>query len=650
MATTNLLSPGIRINEVDLTSYIPSVPSSVGAGVAFLRWGPAMVPTPVDSQNKLTSIFLPPDNNTWAGFFPIWNFLQYSGAAQVVRVVGAGARNAVQTTSGSVSSVSITLAGSGYVTAPAVTFSAAPSGGITAAGYATISGGAVTGVVITNPGAGYAAAPTVTIAAPASGAQATATATVVTGGAYILNTNKFLASYGGSNTNIFGQFAARYVGSYGNNIGVSMADSASYATWSFKGYFSAAPGTSEFAASVGATNDEVHVVVYDVTGVITGVAGTVLEKYEFLSKASNGVSSDGSASYYPTYINSQSQYIWVMGTPISTNPDWGTVATSGTNYSNLTAAEDAVLTGGVDDYTGGDGQLELGWALFSNKDLYTVNLLITGPASPTLASYVVNLAAARGDAVAFASALNTSTGNIINDNDINAAADVVTWRSGLPSGKVGSYGFYDTGYKYQLDPYNKVYRWVALNGDIAGLCARTDNTNAPWWSPAGYIRGQIANCTALAYNPSEQDRNIIYPVGVNPVVNFVGDGVMLFGDKTGYGKTGAFDRINVRRLFIVMETAIGKMAKYSLFEFNDNITQANFRNATNPYLQTIKSGRGVYDFRVICDSTNNTPDIVDSNQFVGSILVKPARSINGITLNFVAVGTSVSFSYVGGSF
>lgn len=653
---TQLLSPGQQIKETDLVSYIPSVPSSVGAGVAFLRWGPAMVPISVSSQNILAKIFLPPDENTWQGFFPIWNFLAYSGNSLVVRVVGAAARNAVQTTSGSVNpTVTITAGGSGYTTAPLVTI-AAPgvAGGITATAVATVSGGAVTAITITNPGAGYTTAPAVTIAPPSVGTTAQATVTVTTGGATILNTNKFVQYFQGVNTNVFGQFVAKYPGSYGNNIGVSVADSASFANWSFKGYFGSAPGTSAFAASVGASNDEVHVVVYDATGAITGTAGTVIKPYPFLSKASNSISTDGTALYYPTVINSADQYAWIIGTP-QANADWGQPATSGTTFSTLATAITAVLTGGTDDYTGGDGVLEQGWALLSNKDLYTANLLISGPASQTLGSYVVNLGYSRRDAIGFASPLNVNTGAIITDNDLTAAADVVAWRTGMPSGNVGSYGVYDTGYKYQLDPYNKVYRWVALNGDIAGLCARTDATNAPWWSPAGYIRGSIQNCSALAYNPSQADRDTLYPQGVNPVVNFTGDGFMLFGDKTGYGKTGAFSRINVRRLFIVLETAIAKMAKYSLFEFNDATTQANFRNAVNPYLQTLASQRAFNTsqdkgFVVICDSTNNTPDIVDSDQFVGSILVKPNKSINYETLNFVAVGTSVSFSNVGGTF
>jgi hypothetical protein len=644
MATT-LLSPGVQVKEIDLTSYVPSVPSSIGGGVAFLNWGPAFVPVLVGSQSAYTSIYGAPDQNTYAGFFPIWNFLNYAGNAYVVRVVGPTARNAVQTTSGSISpTVTITNGGSGYTAPPTVTISAPPVGGIQATATANITAGSVTSVTITNPGAGYTGTPTITFSAPSSGTTATATVTVTTGGAYIPNNTVFSSAFFGNNS-VFGQFAARYIGSRGNNIGVSMADSSTFANWSFRGYFSSAPGTSQFAQSVNASNDELHVVVYDATGALTGTAGTILETYPFASKIYNSTTPDGTNNYYQQVINSQSNWVWCLGTP-TTNPDWGKSAISGTIYSSMATVLNVVLTGGTDDYTGGDGGLEAGWNLLANKDVYSVNLLITGPASANLSSYVTNIASNRRDAVAFVSPYNTVTGAIIRDSDYSAAQEIVTWRATQPSGIVGSYAFADTGYKYQYDPFNNVYRWIALNGDTAGLAARTDNTNAPWWSFAGYNRGSISNIIALAYNPSQADRDVLYPIGVNPVVNFSDAGFILFGDKTLYGKPGSFDHINVRRLFITLEAAIAKMAKYSLFEFNDAITQANFRNTITPYLQTVKSQRGITDFNVVCDASNNTPDIVDSNQFVGTIMIKPAKSINYITLNFVAVGTGVSFSTI----
>jgi hypothetical protein len=347
-------------------------------------------------------------------------------------------------------------------------------------------------------------------------------------------------------------------------------------------------------------------------------------------------------------INANDSWVYFTGTPV-TSPTWGTPA-AGTTYASLMTAVDVTLTGGANDYSNEDGELELGWDVLSNKDLYTVNLLMTANADTTLASYVANIAQTRGDCIAFVSPYNTVSGAIITDNDTNPASEISTWRSLLPSGVTGSYVVADTGYKRMFDKYNGVYRFVALNGDIAGLCARTDATNNPWWSPAGYNRGQIQNISALAYNPPAPDRNTLYQIGVNPVVNFVKTGFMLFGDKTMSGKPGAFDHIGVRRLFIVLETAISEMANYSLFEFNDTITQTNFTNTVNPYMKTIKSQRGVYAFQVICDSTNNTPDIVDSNQFVGSILVQPEKSINFITLNFVATNTGVQFSTIGGTF
>jgi phage tail sheath protein FI len=261
-----------------------------------------------------------------------------------------------------------------------------------------------------------------------------------------------------------------------------------------------------------------------------------------------------------------------------------------------------------------------------------------------LANYIIdNICETRRDCIAL---LSPDKSTVINNSGAEALT-VKAWRGAVHS---SSYAVLDSGYKYQYDKYNDLYRWVPLNGDIAGLCVRTDSTNDAWWSPAGFNRGQIKNLVKLAWNPRKSERDVLFSNGINPVVTFPGQGTVLYGDKTLQAKPSAFDHINVRRLFIVLEKAISTAAKYQLFDFNDAFTRAQFRNLVTPYLRTIKGRRGITDFYVVCDDTNNTPAIVDSNQFVGDIYIKPSRSINFIQLNFIAVPTGVQFSEVVGKF
>jgi phage tail sheath protein FI len=279
-----------------------------------------------------------------------------------------------------------------------------------------------------------------------------------------------------------------------------------------------------------------------------------------------------------------------------------------------------------------------------NDEELDVNLVMAGKSDTIVANWIIqNLTEFRKDCVAFISPQNVNTGEILMGNTSEVAEDIVDYRNRLTS---SSYFVIDTGFKYQYDRYNDTYRWVPLNGDIAGLCARTDYTDDPWFSPAGLNRGQIKNVVRLAYSPRKADRDTLYKSGINPVVSFPGQGVVLFGDKTGLSKPSAFDRINVRRLFIVLEKAIATAAKYQLFEFNDAFTRATFRNMVEPYLRDVKGRRGVYDFRVVCDESNNTGEVIDTNRFVADIYIKPARSINFITLNFIATRTSASFTEI----
>ena len=718
------LSPGVAVVEKDFSAIVPAVSTSRGAFAGAFQWGPVMSPTQVTSENELVQLFGKPVDGNFKSFFTAANFLSYTNALLLVRADTTGARNAVSTLSGTVTSVTLGAAGSGYTSVPTATFSAPDvAGGINATGTVAISGGAVTaatvsaggtsyttptitftapqvaggvtatgtltvssgvitavvivtagsgytsaptatignvgsgtgatigsvtiaastvtGLTITNAGTGYTSAPTVTLSGGA-GSGATFTAAITTGGVKINNSTEYINSFA-NGAGTVGEWAAKYPGDLGNSLIVSICDSVGFSTWAYKDNFSAAPSTSTYATGVGGSQDEVHVVVIDEDGLWTGIPGTVLEKYAFLSKASDAKSSNGSTSYYKNAINTDSKYVYWMDHPtVGTN--WGTTAAAKT-FVNLSAPITRSLSGGVDDLAATDGNTMAAWALFADDASYDISLIPLGAASSTVANYVIsNVCETRLDCVAFVSPQNTSTGEVITGAGSTATTAIKAYRDALPS---TSYAVMDSGYKYQYDRYNDVYRFVTLNGDVAGLCARTDNTNDPWFSPGGLNRGQIKNVVKLAINPTKADRDVLYQAGVNPVVTFPGEGTVLFGDKTLLAKPSAFDRINVRRLFIVMEKAIATAAKFQLFEFNDSFTQAQFRNLVEPFLRNVQGRRGITDFKVVCDGTNNTGEVIDSNNFVADIFVKPNRSINFITLNFIAARSSISFTEIG---
>jgi len=387
-----------------------------------------------------------------------------------------------------------------------------------------------------------------------------------------------------------------------------------------------------------------HIIIIDEDGVISGTAGTVLEKFAYVSKASDAKKGDGTNNYYKTVLNSRSEYIYWMDHPQAMT-NWGSAA-EGVTFSSLSAAIDRSLSGGVDDTAVSDGNLQSAWILLADDAAYDVSLLAAGKVSTTVATYIINnVCETRKDCMVFVSPINTSTNDTIIGNGSTATDAMIAYRNALPS---SSYAAMDSGFKYQYDRYNDVYRFVPLNGDMAGLAARTDYTNDAWFSPAGLNRGQVKNVVKLAMNPTKTDRDNLYKAGINPVVTFPGDGTVLFGDKTLLSKPSAFDRINVRRLFIVLEKAIATAAKFQLFEFNDSFTRAQFRNLVEPFLRDVQGRRGVTDFLVKCDDSNNTGEVIDRNEFVADIFVKPSRSINFITLNFVAARTGVSFSELTG--
>lgn len=458
------------------------------------------------------------------------------------------------------------------------------------------------------------------------------------GTAVVLNDEQYLTTYPAGNA-LVGEFAAKYPGTLGNSIRVSVADANSYTGWAFANLFVGAPGTSEWTSARGGRFDEMHVVIADADGKLSGTAGTVLETFPFLSKASDAKKFDGASIYYRQVLNDQSRYLWWMRHPTA-GTNWGSESPAVT-FANLAANVTTTLSGGV-DANPVNANLQAGWDLFVNEEAVDVNFLITGDADSAVTNYVTqSIAEVRKDAMVFCS---PPLANVLNRTAADAASSVLAYRNSLTS---SSFAVLDSGWKYQYDRINDTYRWIPLNGDIAGLAARTDLTNDPWWSPAGLNRGQIKNVIKLAYSPTKANRDDLYVRGVNPVVSIPGEGVVLYGDKTLLSRPSAFDRINVRRLFIVLEKAIATAAKYSLFEFNDDFTRARFVSMVEPYLRGVQGRRGITDFKVVCDTTNNTPEVIDRNEFVASIFIKPTRSINFITLNFVATRTGISFDEVG---
>jgi len=442
------------------------------------------------------------------------------------------------------------------------------------------------------------------------------------------------------------------------------------------------PATSAYAAARNSRFDEVHVVTIDTLGTVTGNAGTILEKHLSLSKASDAEFSVGNPSYWRKYLTNNSEYIFGLGAPagivttgyssgftLASDVGWdqeadGVIfAATGSSTNTLTGGKN--YDGGIDITSSGAltaslAELSDGYDLFESTDNYTVDFLLMGSAAydistaQALANKLISVAELRKDALAFispyrgAALTDTSSQTAVN---VNSAADitnnVISFYAPVSS---SSYAVFDSGYKYMYDRFSNTFRYVPLNGDMAGLCARNDINNFPWYSPAGTTRGAILNAVKLAYNPTKTQRDRLYSSRINPVVFSPGAGIILFGDKTGLAKSSAFDRINVRRLFVYLENEISQAAKDALFEFNDELTRTNFVNTIEPFLRDVQAKRGIFDYVVICDETNNTAAVIDNNEFVADIYIKPARSINFIGLNFVATKTGVDFEEVIGNF
>lgn len=636
------VSPNVLVQERDVSLFVPQVSTTAGAFVGNFNWGPCEEFITLDSEKALYNQFGKPTDSNYTFWFTAANFLSYGNNLQVSRVADSLARNAVAAgTAPLIKNKTHYEGGPGY-TAPTLTsteFVARYPGTVGNSlkvslcdynSYQFDVSLATTGDLYTT-GAGVAA---LTRPVPKGSWLEVTTA----GGTYRFQTTADAAS--GATTIAFT-----------NTTGVTPSTTSCTMLWEYWQNVERRPSNSKFALdktgqpSTAAIYDEMHVVVTDEDGVISGVAGTILEIHQGLSKATDAKDTDGTSLYYPTYINLGSQYIYwgshntyeVSSAGFTTG--MGNVVPTTGGFKKWSQVQSRSLASGV-DVTPTDGLLQAEYAKLAQAETYDVSLIpVVGvTADNATARYVVqNVAEVRRDCMAFVSPtskeLITATA-VVNDRNTNFNID-------------SSFAVMDSGWKYQYDRYNDVYRWLPLAGDIAGCAVRTDAQAEPWYSPGGYARGQIKNVVKLSWNPTKTDRDNLYRSQINPVMAQPGAGTILFGDKTCTQRPSAFDRINVRRLFIVLEKAISTAAKFQLFEFNDAFTRAQFNSLVEPFLRDVQGRRGIIDFQVVCDDSNNTGDIIDRNEFVADIYIKPNKSINFITLNFVATRTGVSFEEVG---
>jgi len=635
------VSPGVLVQEKDLTRIIPAVSTSIGAVAIQATKGPLDEVTSISSEQELVSTFGKPNSTTFEGFFTAANFLAYSNSLRVVRVQNSSVSNATES-------------GSAFVIKNTQDYQDNHADGSASVGlWAARTAGAFGNSLRIDscPSATAYEETSKTTVNDASTAVGDTVVTVTSGTGISVgdivnfgdNFEYRVVSISTNDLNIVRKDEPQYFGvSDSSGLHATITNGAAVRRrWRHYDLFDKAPGTSPFAQANGGSGDELHVVVIDEDGAITGTKGDILEKYEAVSKASNSLTSQGSTNYYPNVIYNQSNYIYWMDHNAS-GSNWGSAA-SGTTFTAVTAVSEVSLSNGSDGTAATTAQKLNAYTKFQDAETVEVSLIMAGNGDATHIDNLITIAENRKDAVVFASPERSDVVNVANDN--TQKSNVVAFFNGIRS---TSYAVFDSGYKYTYDRYNDVYRYVPLNGDIAGLTARTDLIADSWFSPAGLNRGIVRGAVKLAFNPTKAQRDELYRARVNPVATFPGQGTVLFGDKTGLSAPSAFDRINVRRLFITLEKAIATASKFQLFEFNDEFTRANFRNIVEPFLREVQGRRGITDFLVVCDETNNTGEVIDRNEFIAEIFVKPARSINFITLQFIATRTGVSFDEVAG--
>jgi|TARA_R110000782_G_scaffold43941_5_gene98553 hypothetical protein len=666
-----LVSPGVHVREIDLTNVIPSVNTTIGAVAGAFEKGPVSSVTSISSEEELVEIFGKPSStsNQFESWFSASNFLQYSNHIKVVRcesaVLNAGANSGILIRDEDHYEASFST-GQG-------------SHGEWTARTAGTWGNSI-GVQICATATSFEqvlSGSNLTVGEDAAGATTLEVDDAdLSGNAF--NVGDLISFFSDSSGTVpvdeFNEYDVVSISS--DTLTIRLKDDPNGAglqntipdnsyirrKWKYHDLFANAPGTSQWATdNARGSGDEMHVVVYDTTGDITGydadVAGqrgsSVIETFASMSKSSVARTAQGNSNYYADVIFRESNFIYWTD-HISAGSNWGTDTT--TTYTSVIPITIDSLTGGTTDHAVTAGELELAYDKFADTETHDINLVVggkgggagdTAATQDTHVTMITALVDSRKDCVGFVSPYRSATVGVASSAATSARA-VNNVKTAFDLCPASSYMVFDSTYKYMYDKYNDVYRYVPMNGDTAGLCANTDAVADPWFSPAGYNRGNVRGAIKLSLNPKKADRDILYQARVNPVVNFPGQGVVLFGDKTSLAKPSAFDRINVRRLFLVLEKAIATAAKFMLFEFNDEFTRAQFRNLVEPFLRDVQGRRGISDFKVVCDSTNNTGEVIDRNEFIGDIYIKPARSINFITLNFVAVRTGVSFSEVGG--
>ena len=634
------LSPAVTVNEIDLTLTARAIPQTTGAFAGHFQWGPVEKRVLIDSEASLANFFFYPNDATYVGWLTASSFLAYASGLWVSRANSSSHLNA--TTSGT----GLPIRNEDFYIANYFD-TGVTAGGNWVARYMGDLGNSLR-VSLCPVGTGNAAFQSDmttnvdirtanSIIAAAANTQTDTTSPLQIGDEIYVT----------SNTNQGGFGWAEVLGFSGNNIIISnsstlpaFSNTAAKLTrrWKYAKYFDSAPGTSTYVTRQNGANDEIHIAVVDRDGKFTGTANTVLETFPFVSVASDAVNSDGTSNYYKQVLFNKSRYVY-WGNHLSAGTNWGNTA----NGRAFTAVQSVVynnLSGG-NIGTPSDANLITALDQFKNPEEVDVSFIMMGNASNTVAQYAIqSIAEIRYDCIV---TFSPTSSHVVETpgNELNNITSYVAnmYRS--------AFGVMDSGWKYMFDRYSNKYRYVPLNGDIAGLMARTNN---PWDSPAGPTKGRIRNAIKLAWNPTKAERDELYRRGVNPVNTFPGEGIQLFGDKTFLTKPTAFDHINVRRLFSYVEKVIARAARNSLFELNDEFTRARFVGLVEPFLREVQGQRGIYDFRVVCDETNNTPQVIDSNQFVGDIYIKPARSINDIQLNFIATPTGVSFDEIIGRF
>jgi hypothetical protein len=674
------VSPGVNVSEIDLTTVVPAVSTTEGGFAGVFRWGPVEQRILVESENELVNRFGKAVDINYETFFTAANFLAYGNKLYVVRTANTQLTSSAY--AGTNSSVVVANVGTNSIKnredydsrttldANAVYIAKYPGNSgnslrisvcdspnaysVNAFAAFTAAGANITPVTTTL----VVGSNTANLVA-ANTAEATTIAAVLpahsilrVGNSSLGYQDLYIKSASVSAANVQLTFGSAYrlavnVVANSTTVANSLATNGIQLTrnWEFYNRVDAAPGTSDYVTERGGTGDELHVVIVDEDGSIAGAPDTVLEVFPNLSLASDAKTAEGGSIYYKNVLNDQSNWVWWA------NDRTGRSSNTANNFSAManTLPFDQSFRGGASGESEANVAISVelaGYAKFVSAEDVDVSLILTGRNAngAVKANWIIdNICEARKDCIAFISPPKSAVVNNLGE----LTADLVTFRNSITS---TSYAVIDSGYKYMYDKYSDEYRYVPLNGDIAGLVVRTDTVRDPWYSPAGFNRGIIKNTVKLAYNPSKADRDILYKAGINPVVTFPGQGTLLYGDKTALAKPSAFDRINVRRLFITLEKAIATAAKYTLFEFNDTFTRAQFRNLVEPFLRDVQGRRGIYDYRVVCDESNNTAEVIDRNEFVGDIYIKPAKSINFIQLNFVAVRSGVEFTEIVGNF